>query len=211
MDLMLERGPHRSANGKKAVRQLLQETEDKVKHQYARVVKWGDIKNDIPPKLKISHVAMIPHKSKLSRCILDLSFTLFHKGMTYSSVNDKTRKMARPEAMAQLGLVITPIIYTMALHRHHGLPFKFMKLDVKDGFWQMAVTNENAWNFCYILPSLQPQQSLNEVELVVPSSLQMGWCESPPFFCSGSETARDLMEKLRLIDLPPHRFENIMM
>ena len=35
---------------KKAVRQLCQETEDKVKHQYARAVKWGDIKNDIPPK-----------------------------------------------------------------------------------------------------------------------------------------------------------------
>ena len=153
---------------------------------------------------------MTPHKSKMFRCILDLSFTLFHKGVTYSSVNDKTRKIARPEAMAQLGLVIKRIIYTMALHRHHSPPFKFTKLDVKDGFWRMAVTNKDAWNFFYVLPSLQPQKSLNEGELVVPNSLQMESCESPPFFCSVSETARDLMEKLRLIDLPPHRFENIM-
>ena len=131
---MLERGTHRSDNVKKAVHQILQETEDKVKHKYTRVLKWGDIKNDIPPKLKISPVAMIPQKSKLFQCILDFSFTLFQKGVIYSSVNDKTRKMARPKAMAQLGLVIKRIIYTMALHRHHGLPFKCTKLDVKDGF-----------------------------------------------------------------------------
>ena len=113
--------------------------------------------------------------------------------------------------MEQLGLVIKRIIYMMALHRHHGLPFKFTKLDFKDGFWRMAVTNEDAWNFCYVLLSLQPQQSLNEVELVVPNSFHMVWCESPPFLCSGSETAWDLVEKLRLIDLPPHSIENIMM
>ena len=99
---------------------------------------------------------MIPQKSKLFQCILDFSFTLFQKGVIYSSVNDKTRKMARPKAMAQLGLVIKRIIYTMALHRHHGLPFKCTKLDVKDGFWRMAVTDEDAWKFCYVIPSLQP-------------------------------------------------------
>ena len=52
MEVILERGPHKSSNGKKAVRQISQETEDKVKHQYARVGKWGDTKNDIPLKLK---------------------------------------------------------------------------------------------------------------------------------------------------------------
>ena len=74
--LMLKRGPHRSANCKKAVRQLRQETEEKIKNKYARVVRWGDIKENMPKKLKISPVAMIPHKSKPFRCILDLSFTL---------------------------------------------------------------------------------------------------------------------------------------
>ena len=64
IELMLERGPHRSATGKAAVRQLRKETEDKIKHNYARVVKWGDIKKNPPKKLKFSPVAMIPHKSK---------------------------------------------------------------------------------------------------------------------------------------------------
>ena len=36
----------------------------------------------------------------------------------------------------------------------------------------------------------------------------MGWCESPPLFCSGSETARD---KLCTMELIQHNFEAIMM
>lgn len=210
IELMLHRGPHRSALAKKAVCQLRQETNDKVKHQYARVVRWGDIKNNIPKKLKISPVAMIPHKSKPYRCILDLSFTLYHEGIKFASVNENTEKLAKPEAMVQLGLVLKRIIHRMALNKQ-GLPFKFTKLDVKDGFWRMAVADENAWNFCYVLPSSKPLVSLDDTEIVVPNSLQMGWCESPPFFCSGSETARDLMEKMLHEKLPPHKFEQIMM
>ena len=64
IELMLKRGPHLSATREKSVRNLRQETEDKIKHNYARVVKWGDIKSDLPAKLKMSPVAMIPHKLK---------------------------------------------------------------------------------------------------------------------------------------------------
>ena len=96
----------------------------------------------------------------------------------------------------------------MAQYRHHGLYIKFTKLDVKDGFWRMAVSDEDAWNLCCVLPYLQTTTNIDDIEIVVPNSLQMGWCESPPFFCSGLETARDLMEKLRTMDLPPHEFEH---
>ena len=171
---MLERGPHWSATGKAAVWQLRKETEDKIKHNYARVVKWGDIKKNPPKKLKFSPVAMIPHKSKPFWCILDLSFTLFHKGVRYSSVNARTRKMARPEAMVKLGQVIRRIIHLMAEYWHHGHPFKFAKLDVKDGFWRMSVDDVDAWNFCYVLPSLKERTSLDDIKFFVPNSLQMG-------------------------------------
>jgi hypothetical protein len=62
--LLLCRGPHRSSKKKQATIQLRRETQEKIKHRYARVIKWGQIKDNIPPKLKISPVAMIPHKSK---------------------------------------------------------------------------------------------------------------------------------------------------
>ena len=48
----------------------------------------------------------------------------------------------------------------------------------------MAVSDEDAWNFCYVLPSLNPVDSIHDIKIVVPNSLQMSWCESLPFFCS---------------------------
>ena len=82
---------------------------------------------------------------------------------------------------------------------------------MKDGFWRMAVSDEDAWNFCYVLPSLHTTTVIDYIEIFVPNSLQMRWCESPSFFCSGSETAQDLMETMRTMDLPPREFEHYMM
>ena len=40
----------------------------------------------------------------------------------------------------------------------------------------------------------------------------MGWCESTPFFCAASETARDVIEALLLeARLPDHPFEENML
>jgi hypothetical protein len=212
IELALQRGPHVSAKQKHAARQLQIETNDKIKHGYARIVKWKNIKDNIPEKLKISPIAMIPHKSRKFRAILDLSFNLFHKGMKHPSVNEETKHQSKHESMAQLGLTIKRIIATMAKNIDHTRPFKFSKIDIKDGFWRMAVNNENAWNFCYVLPQSKSSQNIDEIEIVVPNSLQMGWCESPPFFCASSETARDVIDKLltQKTDLPKHRFEEHM-
>ena len=208
---MLARGPHRSAMVKAAIKQLRQETTEKIAQGYARVVRWGDIKTDIPKKLKLLPAAMIPHKSKAYQCILDLSFALRLNGVQLSSVNEQTNKLAKEESMAQLGHVLTCIVHTIATNLNDDAPFLFAKLDVKDGFWRMAVSNEDAWNFCYVLPSLVKDVAMDDIEIVVPNSLQMGWCESPPFFCTASETARDIMDNIRHKTLPPHEFEHRML
>ncbi len=47
------------------------------------------------------------------------------------------------------------------------------------------------------------------MKLVIPTSLQMGWIDSPPYFCTASKTARDIAEQylqLPVCDLPPHKF-----
>ena len=41
IELLLKRGPHRSGLVKKATIQLCAETQEKIKHGYARVVRWG--------------------------------------------------------------------------------------------------------------------------------------------------------------------------
>jgi hypothetical protein len=101
------------------------------------------------------------------------------------SVNETTKKLAPQEAMVQLGNCVKRIIDIMEKNYDLKTPFKFCKLDIKDGFWRLVVNEKDAWNFCYVLPKLNNEKtSIDETELVVPHSLQMGWCESPPFFCA---------------------------
>lgn len=55
---------------------------------------------------------------------------------------------------------------------------------------------EEAWNFVYVLPVDDPATDINDIQIVVPDTLQMGCFESPPFFCTASETARDVIQEL---------------
>ena len=139
---------------------------------------------------------MIPHKSRQFQTILDLSFQLQHKGKLMESVNSTTVKQAPAEAMIQLGNYIKHLVATLADNYDTNNPFYFAKLNMKVGFWQMVVANEDAWNFCYMLPSRIPGRPLEETEIVVPKCLQMGWCKSPPFFCAASKTAQDVITAL---------------
>jgi hypothetical protein len=85
------------------------------------------------------------------------------------------------------------------------------KLDIKDGFWRMCVPSDlNQYHFTYVLPSLDDEPDSDPL-LVVPASLQMGWESSPPYFCTGTETGRDIAEYLaKQPQLPPHPQEDLM-
>jgi hypothetical protein len=112
--------------------------------------------------------------------------------------------------MFELGNVIPRIIWTMALSKDTTTPFMFSKVDLKDRYWRMAVNKVDTWNFAYVLPGAGPH---GPIQLVIPNALQMGWSESPPFFCAATETARDIIdEKMRNnVILPEQPMENIMM
>jgi hypothetical protein len=72
-------------------------------------------------------------------------------------------------------------------------------------YWRMDVEEGEEWNFCYVLP----QREGEPTRLVVPTSLQMGWVESPPYFCAASETARDVAgwyAEMPMGSLPEHKF-----
>jgi hypothetical protein len=98
----------------------------------------------------------------------------------------------------------------MALLKDTTTPFMFSKVDLKDGYWRMAVNRTDAWNFPYVLPGAGPH---NPIQLVIPNALQMDWSESPPFFCAATKTARDIIdEKMRNnVILQEQPMENIMM
>jgi hypothetical protein len=81
----------------------------------------------------------------------------------------------------------------------------FAKIDLADGYWRMIVKKSSRWNFAYVLPG--PADA--PVRLVIPSALQMGWNESPAYFCAATETTRDVAQAW--IDagttLPIHKME----
>jgi len=81
------------------------------------------------------------------------------------------------------------------------------KWDIKYGFWRLDAEEGAEWNFSYVLP----QHPGEPIYLVVPTSLQMRWVESPPFFCVASETARDVAQdycEAKLGTLLPHKCTN---
>ena len=132
---------------------------------------------------------MIPHKSRLYRCILDLSFDInFNNIKTIKNVNSTTNKLAPQKSMANLGSVLEHFVQVLAKHEHLKLPFAFCKIDIKDGFWRMVVSAVNWWNFCYTIPP--PKDTpIDDIEIVVPESLQMGWTESPPYFGAATKNS----------------------
>ena len=147
----------------------------------------------------------ILHKSKQFRSILDLSFHLrLARGEVIPSVNSTTVKTAPRGAIDQLGHSLSRIIHAFAETEDDARIF-MAKWDIKDGFWRMDEEDGAEWNFSYVLP----QSPGNPCLLVVPTSLQMGWVESPPFFCAASETARDVAQdycETELGTLPIHKF-----
>ena len=100
--------------------------------------------------------------------------------------------------MKELGRVLERLVSLIAVAPSNSPDFRFSKLDIKDGFWRVKVTEQDSWNFCYVLPpkTTNGKVSLDDIQIVVPDSLQMGWTESPPFFYFTTETARDIAEEL---------------
>jgi hypothetical protein len=200
------RGPHCLALSPEAIAHFKAEATEKVRTKQAQLVQWEDIKDNPPKELKISPIAAIPHKSKDFCSILDLSFRLRLKnGGVLVSVNNTTEKTAPAGAIDQIGECLSRIIHAFAKTDEDAKIF-MAKWDIKDRFWRMDCTTGEEWNFAYVLP----QEDGMPTTLVVPTSLQMGWVKSPPYFCAATETSRDVATEYaetKLNSLTPHKFE----
>jgi hypothetical protein len=81
-------------------------------------------------------------------------------------------------------------------------------IDLSDGFWWMIVEDGAQWKFAYVMPDPVG----HPLRIAVPSALQMGWVDSPSYFCAATETRRDVIAKLvsDKTKLPPHPLESHM-
>ena len=78
------------------------------------------------------------------------------------------------------------------LHRIYKANLKFgpvylSKIDISDGFYQIAVRTEDGPKLDVLFPTREDEPPLVGIPLVLP----MGWCESPPSFFIATETTCD--------------------
>ena len=213
----LQKGAHTSACTPESVELIDEELEYQVSAGFSSIILWDDIKDCLPKNFKLSPLAVVPQVNRRGRMILDLSFPVrklkksTHKRrrvqeeIIQESVNDTTRKLAPTIPVKLLGQVLPRLFEFMAIV-HPSDAIHFSKIDLSDGFWRMIVEDAEKWNFCYVKPQ---QDQTAPIQIVVPSALQMGWTESPPFFSSATETCRDIIDIIIKDDLklPEHEFE----
>ena len=105
----------------------------------------------------------------------------------WPSVNDTTIAHAPPESM-QFGWALYRIL-TLLRHAspRYGPP-RMAKQDVKDGFYRLYLQALACLRLAIVLPKYGDEPQL----LAIPMACTMGWVQSPPTFCTMSETICDL-------------------
>ena len=91
MEAAVTKGPHSSALEDDTISQIQVEARGKAAQVFATIVRWDDIKQNPLSKLNISPLAMISHKSRKYREIMDLSYALKVAGWDLPSVNEVTK------------------------------------------------------------------------------------------------------------------------
>jgi hypothetical protein len=143
--------------------------------------------------------------------ILDLSFAV-RRGKTsrgkkrsqrnevilHESVNDSTVRLAPDVPAKELGNVL-PRLLDFMMNVPAEEHIHFSKMDLADGYWRMLVKPDARWNFAYVMPSPPGTPT----RLVIPRALQMGWNESPAYFCATTKSIRDVAQSW--IDTGTHK------
>ena len=97
--------------------------------------------------LKLSPLAIVPHKSRKYRAILDLSFSLKIFGMEIPSVNNNIFITATQHSMNQLDSVLPRLIEAVAKAPLEDGNMVFSKFDIMDGYWRMIVERGATFKF----------------------------------------------------------------
>jgi hypothetical protein len=127
--------------------------------------------------------------------------------VTQESVNSTTVLTAPAIPVKEIGKVLPRLLQYMQ-DTPRGVHILFCKLDISDGFWRLVIRDEDCFNFAYVLP----QPPGEPIRLVIPAAVQMGWVESPGFFCAVTESARDLTQHFidNAVPLPWDPVEDLM-
>ena len=84
-------------------------------------------------------------------------------------------------------------------------PVYLIKMDVSDGFYRIGLRAEDAPKLGLIFPG----DSDGDPLVAIPLTLPMGWKNSPPIFCTATETVADLANEALRTHIPsrPHKLD----
>jgi hypothetical protein len=146
------------------------------------------------PNLRLSPLGIKEERERKPRLVCDHSFF---------GINHHTLTHTPPEAM-QFGGTLPRILNAIRHADPRFGPVHLSKYDIKDGFYRMFLNANDAPMLAVTLPTYEGEEPMVAIPLV----LTMGWTESPPTFCSASETIADRANaNAYKRTVPPHRLE----
>jgi hypothetical protein len=191
---------------------IWEDIEYQVNTGFVRIICASDLFGENQPlDLKISRVAVVPQDNRRGRMILNLSAEVANPKFTDSRKAPRSKRAVDPEP----GKLTKSTHCTPPLHASvnettvqaesrvkaldPALPsiLKFMfntnctweidwqKIDLSNSFWRMIISTGAEHNFAFQMPTC-PQDK--DRFYVVPLSLQMGWKNSPAYFCIAMQT-----------------------
>ena len=215
-----ETGPHVSALSPENVRLIWDELDYQLQAGFIRCVPEDVLfRLPLPPNLKLSRVAVVPQRNRRGRLILNLSAPVLirtrhpqhrrSETTQHPSVNETTVEAVHQRPVKDLGTALPSLLFYL-YDTPPSWTIRWAKVDLSDGFWRMIVRTGQEYNFVYEVPP-RPDTPPGRW-YVVPSSLQMGWKNSPAYFCEASDAGRILAQRFLALTLPtgsilPHELE----
>jgi Reverse transcriptase (RNA-dependent DNA polymerase). len=174
LDQAMARGAHRSCQDHLSF--LSEEFVDMIQKGQWTILPYSVVEQ--LPNLRISPPGVVPQRDRRPRWIVDYSFY---------GINQETLPLVADDAM-QFGHTLDRILrHILLADPQHG-PVYLLKLDISDGFYRIDLCPDDIPRLGVVFPVPQGTELLVALPLVLP----MGWKNSPPAFCTATETIADL-------------------
>ena len=196
-------GPHVSALTPDGVDLLWEDIQYQVDAGFVKILTEEELRASSGQELKVSRVAVVPQQNRRDRIILNLSAevrfprTRRKPERVYPSVNETTAPATDQRAVKKLGKAVHSLL-RFAFETDCTWEILWQKIDLSDGFWRMIVEAGKELNFVFEMPQRPGDERRY---FVVPSALQMGWQNSPPYFCTTTEAGKFILQRVLAFSL----------
>ena len=178
-DACIQRGCHKSAKDHAPF--LREQMADFIESKSWLVLPYELVRDFV--EIMFSPAAVKDERDRDPRLLVDHSWPW----LGWLSVNETTVPHAPPEAM-QFGRALPRVLHDTRHANPKFGPVRAAKYDVKDGFYRLFLRARDALRLALVLPKYEDEMQL----IGIPLACTMGWVQSPPTFCTMSETVCDL-------------------